>query len=111
MVHACPQPAYDPVFAGGFCLPPIVLGEEETDVALDCAGDPVRETAPEVPVETWACRGAAASVLLDQAQGGAGLVVLGSRGHGLLTGPVLGSVSQSVLHHATGPVMVVRAQD
>lgn len=37
----------------------------------------------------------------------AGLVVLGSRGHGLLSGVVLGSTSRSVLHHTRTLVMVV----
>ncbi|WP_020107071.1 universal stress protein [Nocardia sp. 348MFTsu5.1] len=36
------------------------------------------------------------------------LVVAGSRGHGKLTGAVLGSVSQSLIHHAECPVLVVR---
>lgn len=107
VIHACPHPTYDPVFAGGFCLPPIVLEEEETDVALDCAGDLVRETAPEVPVETWACRGSATSVLLDQAQDGAGLVVVGSRGLGAAGALFLGSVSARVAARATVPVVVV----
>lgn len=37
----------------------------------------------------------------------ASLVVVGSRGHGEITGPVLGSVSQTLLRHATWPVLVV----
>ncbi|HEY9311111.1 universal stress protein [Williamsia sp.] len=36
------------------------------------------------------------------------LVVVGSRGHGKLTGAVLGSVSQSLIHHAECSVLVVR---
>lgn len=40
---------------------------------------------------------------------GAQLTVVGSRGHGSVTGPVLGSVSQAVLRHATHPVVVVPA--
>lgn len=35
------------------------------------------------------------------------LLVVGSHGHGALTGSLLGSVSQGVLHHATCPVAVV----
>lgn len=38
---------------------------------------------------------------------GAQLTVVGSRGHGTVTGPALGSVSQAVLRHATHPVVVV----
>ena len=45
-------------------------------------------------------------VLLAQAEGSAMLVV-GSRGHGALSRAVLGSVSSSVLHHATVPVAIV----
>jgi nucleotide-binding universal stress UspA family protein len=36
------------------------------------------------------------------------MVVIGSRGHGIFTGAVLGSVSQRVLHRCTKPVLVVR---
>lgn len=38
---------------------------------------------------------------------GAQLTVVGSRGHGTVTGPGLGSVSQAVLRRATHPVVVV----
>lgn len=39
---------------------------------------------------------------------GAGLVVVGSRGLGPIRRAVIGSVSGSVVHHAHGPVLVVR---
>ncbi|WP_214102768.1 universal stress protein [Acrocarpospora catenulata] len=66
-----------------------------------------RETHPDVRVSTEIVQGRAADVLRQAAEG-AELLVVGSRGHGLLTGMLLGSVSQSMLHRAPCPVAVVR---
>ncbi len=38
----------------------------------------------------------------------AGLIIVGSRGLGSLSGVVLGSVSQKIAHHAHCPVMIVK---
>lgn len=66
---------------------------------------PWREKYPQVETRTMVVRGRPADVLVAQ---DAQLVVVGSRGRGALTGLGLGSVSQTVLHHAKCPVAVVR---
>ncbi|MBQ1013898.1 universal stress protein [Micromonospora sp. M51] len=55
-----------------------------------------------------ATRGRPGTVLAEASRS-AQLAVVGGRGRGEVTGLLLGSVSQSVLHHAQCPVMVVRA--
>lgn len=47
--------------------------------------------------------------VLTQATDSADLVVVGSRGHGRLHELLLGSVAEHVVHHARGPVVVVRS--
>ncbi|MBD7998373.1 universal stress protein [Oerskovia gallyi] len=106
VIHARRRPASDPVFEGGFCLPPIVP-EPGPDVPLDTARDLVHETAPGVPVEAWVLEGAAASVLREEAENGATLLVVGSRGHGALGSLFLGSVSARLAADAAAPVVVV----
>ncbi|MPZ81733.1 MAG: universal stress protein [Actinophytocola sp.] len=66
------------------------------------------EKFPDIVVRKVLERDRPAHALLRHAAG-AQLVVVGSRGRGALTGLGLGSVSQSLLHHAECPVAVVRA--
>ena len=62
---------------------------------------------PEVSVCPVVAEGHAADVLLRAAKG-ADLLVVGSRGHGGFTSPLLGSVSLYCVLHAHCPVLVLR---
>lgn len=65
------------------------------------------EKYPNVTVRRVVSGGRPAKRLLEQAAS-AQLLVVGSRGHGALTGMLLGSTSQALIHHATCPLLVVR---
>lgn len=62
----------------------------------------------DVPLERRIVKGHAAHELIE-ASGRADLVVVGSHGHGGVTGTLLGSVSQRVAMHAECPVVIVRS--
>ena len=66
------------------------------------------ESVSGVEVHRDVLEGGAAQALLDAATG-ADLLVVGSRGHGGFVGLLLGSVSQQCAHHASCPVVIVRA--
>jgi nucleotide-binding universal stress UspA family protein len=75
--------------------------------ALDELLEPWRTKYPQVPVEAQVSRDSAAAVL-EAASCGAQLVVVGSRGHGAITGTMLGSTGVELLHHANCPVLIAR---
>jgi nucleotide-binding universal stress UspA family protein len=67
------------------------------------------EKYPDVAVQQRVVRGRPGPMLAIESRS-AQLIVVGSRGHGTLTGLMLGSVSHHVLHHAACPVAIVRAR-
>jgi nucleotide-binding universal stress UspA family protein len=81
-------------------------GEEQRVLSESLAGWAQRY--PEVAVRQELVRGRPAAALIERSQN-AQLVVTGARGRGGFAGMLLGSVSQTVLHHAGCPVVVVRA--
>lgn len=111
VLSAWQAPAREPwalAFDGGGAL------AEAATLARQGAGDDVaravarvREAAPDLDVTGRTVEGVAADVLVE-ASWEAGLVVVGSRGHGGFAGLVLGSVSHAVVQQTASPVAVVR---
>ena len=96
---------------------PLVLGDDETERFIERAMNKGREYLAEVTVHlrdanvefsTDTVEGPAAEAILRVAQlEGCDLIVMGSRGLGMVQGLLLGSVSYRVLHRATIPVLIV----
>jgi nucleotide-binding universal stress UspA family protein len=107
-VHAWEFPALAVTSYGGAALP-VIAPEDIENAAQQLLRDTVASVGePGCDVKTALVRGHAANALLAAAEG-ADLLVVGSRGRGGFTGLLLGSVSNHVVHHATCPVVVVRA--
>jgi nucleotide-binding universal stress UspA family protein len=78
-------------------------GEQVTTMLADRLG------AAGLAVDTVTREGPAAAAIVDEATSwGADLVVVGTRGLGLLQRLVLGSTARSVLHHARASVLITR---
>jgi nucleotide-binding universal stress UspA family protein len=98
-----------PTVAYGLTLPRPVLRDVQTaararldEVVVEALG-----VNPPIAVDKVVVEGPAAQELVQASQV-AGLVVVGSRGHGAFAGMLVGSVSQHCVAHAACPVVVVR---
>ncbi len=69
--------------------------------------DDAKALAPDVAIGQDLVRDTSVPRALLNASRGAALLVVGSKGHGLLKGTV-GSAAHAILHHATGPVLISR---
>lgn len=81
--------------------------QQQAAQVLTTALGPWRAKYPNVEVRELVERDRPARALLRHGAGAA-LIVVGSRGRGAVTGLGLGSVSQTLLHHAECPVVVAR---
>ena len=107
LLHAWHSPAY---VATRFAIPQPFALEEAQQEELRAMAESVagfQQTYPDVVVEQRLVQGKAAKVLAEASRG-AELVVVGTRGHGGFARLLLGSTSNSLLHHAQCPVLVVR---
>lgn len=104
-VHAWSYP-----YAGGTEIVPLTIDlsmiESAAREVLDTAVDSTDGSGLPSPVVRTLINGGAARALLDASKD-ADLLVVGSRGRGGFTGLLLGSVSQSAVHHAPCPVVIV----
>lgn len=74
---------------------------------LEAAAASAQAAAPGLQVSQDLVQDASVPRALLNAARGASLIVVGSRGHGLVKAS-LGSIAHAVLHHATGPVLFSR---
>jgi nucleotide-binding universal stress UspA family protein len=100
-VAPAPQDASTP-----YANPPGALAAEEERLLSEALAGR-QERYPGVVVEHRVVHGGTREALIEASRS-AQLVVVGARGRGGFAGLLLGSVSQALLHHAHGPVAVVR---
>ena len=91
---------------GGFIVP-LGLFQESAEAIVSDALRRAEELEPTVVVKGEAVLDVPGPALA-QVSNGAGALVVGTPGHHELTGLLLGSVSEYVLHHATCTTIVVR---
>ena len=94
--------------AGGYVVPMAEI-LEQTKAMATAAAETVRRLRPGLSVTAHAAHGDPRDVLIE-ASGHAHLVVVGSRGRGVLRSRLLGSVSTTVSRHAQSPVVVCRPE-
>jgi nucleotide-binding universal stress UspA family protein len=106
VVHAWHVPLLATLAPSPLPAPELVYRGPDEAALLDAILAPLQARHPDVGVITRARAGGATQALVD-ASAEAGLVVLAGHGRGELSGLVLGSTSQDLIHSAGCPVMVV----
>lgn len=83
--------------------------QKSAEAATENAATILCKINPKLSVSTAVIEGSPKVVILEEAEKfGADLIVVGSHGHGVVAGFLLGSVSQSVALHAKCSVEIVR---
>ena len=104
--------AFHVPYAAGTPMVPLMLDPEQfAEPARALVAKELAEVADQAatltePISPLVIEGPA-SVVLIEAGRDASMIVVGARGHGGLSGMLLGSVSRQVTEHATVPVVVV----
>jgi len=106
-VHAWRDPVSYAYGYGYSMAVPVPDIEKLEGQVLDEAIAEAADLAPGVEIRPLLVKDNPAQALLDAAKG-AGLLVVGSRGHGGFAEALLGSVGQHCVHHADCPVVVIR---
>jgi len=83
---------------------------QSAEAVAEAAVTEAKRLAPDVECVAVTPEAPPGVALVDESKGAA-LVVVGTRGHGMLSTLLLGSVSQHVVHHAHCPVVVIRRAD
>lgn len=94
-------------FAWGMPVPAQFSMADDAETVLDEALEPLRALHPGVRVERSVVQGHPSPSLVAMSKK-AGLLVVGSRGHGEFVSALLGSVSEYCVSHAHCPVLIIR---
>ncbi|HST81245.1 MAG TPA: universal stress protein [Kineosporiaceae bacterium] len=84
------------------------VARESAHKVVAAAGEMARNAHPELTITEQVVEGLPARVLASAADG-AGLLVVGSRGHGGFAGLLLGSVGHALIHNAPCPVTIMHS--
>ncbi|WP_434058837.1 universal stress protein, partial [Escherichia coli] len=82
-------------------------GEADPETVLRQAVGRARSLASTVPVEGRVLEDTSVPHAILKSGEGARMVVVGTKGHGLIR-ETIGSTAHAVLHHAAGPVLISR---
>jgi nucleotide-binding universal stress UspA family protein len=107
VLHAYAIPVYPGVVP---YVPPVEITQATSEFEQRVTREVLagwQEKYPDVAVSTSVLHGRPAPALIE-ASARASLTVVGSHGRGAFLGMLLGSTSQSLLHHAKGSVVVLR---